>query len=242
MPSADAVSVLAEPWPSFSPPAAPPAAGRRLPWLPARRGDDPDGRAAVVSRVVRVRRADDRFQGRRGARPGDRHRREAPVPGRRTGQGRPAAVRDRSQAVRAQVAAAECRPCARAGAESTGRSRSRAAEAARRAQGDRPEGSRRRRVERRSRRRGGQVGAGEARRAPAQPRLHPRRGADLRLDEPRASIRRRARDANQTLLTTISQIDPIWVAFNISENEQPALEPAPSPSGGSACPRTTRTT
>jgi membrane fusion protein (multidrug efflux system) len=41
---------------------------------------------------------------------------------------------------------------------------------------------------------------------------------------------------NQTLLTTISQIDPIWVAFTVSENEQLRLNQAAA-SGGLALPK-----
>ena len=130
--------------------------------------------------------------------------------------------------LQAQAARARGRRRARAGAEGAGRPRGRAPEAARRAARGRAEGSRRRGVERRARRRRRQGRRGQARRSEAEPRLHARRRADHRLSSRAPKSEGSLVTANDTLLTTISQVDPMWVPFAISENEQLALNRAVS--------------
>ena len=82
-----------------------------------------------------------------GARARDRHRRAAALPGRRAGEGRAAAVPDRSEALPG-AARIGARPRSRAHRREKARAEREVArlQSARRAQGDRPEGGRRRAV------------------------------------------------------------------------------------------------
>ena len=121
--------------------------------------------------------------------------------------GQPLFIIDARQ-YQAQVAAANADVARARGAEGAGRPRARAAEAARRAQGDRAEGSRRRRIERRPRRRRRASRAGEGGRAAASisaTRRSSRRSPGLtsRAQKSEGSLA----TANETLLTTISQIE-----------------------------------
>ena len=190
-----------------------PAARGRIPRIPAGRGDDGQGRAENASRHLRVRRPDHGLEGSRGARAGHRHPREEALPGRRAGQGGPGAVRHRPQAAGGADRGARSRCDARAGAEGAGRARSRAPEAARRTPRGRPEGSRRRDLQRRARRGAAQGRRGEARGDQAQSRVHERQGADHRAVEPRAQVRRqprhRQRDAADDDLAGRPDVDPV---------------------------------
>ena len=64
-------------------------------------------------------------------------------------------------------------------------------------------------------------------------------GSSSRAHQVRRQPRRRR---NDTLLTTISQIDPMWVQFNVSENEQLRIERAVAERQARRCRRTTRST
>ena len=151
------------------------ASRRRHARLPAGAGRRRQGAADVDSRRVRVRRADDRLEGSRSARARGGHSREEALRRRLTGEGGTDAVRHRSEAAGSANRRRAGRPRARAGAEGVERSRSGAAETARRTARDRAEGSRRRGVAGRARGGAGEGRAGKARRDTALPRLHARR-------------------------------------------------------------------
>ena len=129
-----------------------PRAAGRLPGLSAGCGHDPRAAAEDASRQLRVCRADGRVEGSRGPGARDRHSREAAFRRRRAGEGRPAAVRDRSEAAGSAGGRRRRRGRARPRAAHAGRARGRASEAAGRAPRDRAEGSRRRGLERGARR------------------------------------------------------------------------------------------
>ena len=143
--------------------------------------------------------------------------------GRRPVKAGPVAVHHRSRSrSQAQAAPRRGRGRARAGAARAGRARGGAPEAARREAAVGPEGSRRRGVEAELARADAE---GRARRSSREAQLNlgytQRRGADRRACRAaRTKSEGSLVAANDTLLTTISQVDPIWVRFSISENEQ----------------------
>ena len=96
-------------------------AGRRVPRLSARRGDDRQARAQDDSHQLRVRGADHRLEGSRGPRARDRHPRTQAFPGRRAGESGSGPVRDRPEAAGGANRRARSGSRPRAGAEGASR-------------------------------------------------------------------------------------------------------------------------
>ena len=139
--------------------------------FPAVGSHDLGRHAEIGPRQLRIRGADGGLQGGRGPRPGDGDSRTEAVPGRLRRPRRASAVRDRSEAARRAGRGTRSRPGACAGAEGAIRSRGGAPEATGGEAGGRTEGSRRRRLQRRTGRRRGQGCAGQAGRSETEPRV-----------------------------------------------------------------------
>ena len=226
------------PWLSL--PSAAASSNRAAACRPFPRGGHHGRRSAgVVPGRPRIRRPSRRVEGRRGPQPGDRHRGKAPVPGR--GASAPASRCSRSTRGPTRRRSPRRRP------NSPGHRLRRPAPTARsRASSRSPSApSARRKPTTRSR-------------SPiSPPRLSspprpssPRRGSTCltRVTAPIAGVTSRAAqsegsvaNANTTLLTSISQLDPIWVVFSVSENERLKLDRRARPAS-SRSPRTTHTT
>ena len=205
-------------------PAATP--GRRHAGLLPRGGHHGRRSAGVVPRCLRIRRPSRRVEGRRGPQPGDRHRGKAPVPGRRASG-----------------------PASRCSRSTRGPTRRRSPRRRPNSPGHRPEKARADREVARLKplAEAQAIGAKEADDAQSQSDLAAAaiKSAQAKLAEARlnlsytrvtapiAGVTSRAAQsegsvatANTTLLTSISQLDPIWVVFSVSENERLKLDRA----------------
>ena len=162
------------------------------------------------------------LEGSRGAGAGHGHSREASLHRRRMGEGRTAAVPHRSES--------RCRRSRRPSKPRSSRARAQLAqserevarlkplaESARRAEGSRRRPCRTPELARAA------VKAAEARRRRSQSRVSATR--ESRRRSPASSSRANKSEgslvtANDTLLTLLWQVDPIWVPFNVSENDR----------------------
>ena len=198
------------------------AAARRL---SARRRRRPGGEARLAPRRVRVPRPDGRLAGGRGARARDGHPASSAIT-RKAPRVRPASPSSRIDPVpfEAALARAEADVVAAEAQHAQASRNASALQAALGSEGRLAEGIRRRRLGRGSRRRA-QLKAAKARLTEAQLNL-----GYTRVESPIPGITSRAMKSEgslvsgpDVLLTTVTQTDPMYVNFGLSEAEQSRL-------------------